>query len=73
MATLPSVGDEQKVSWQELLGELARGVRSGTDFTVAVEEEFALLDPETLELPIASRRSTRLRSRPSSRRTSSAS
>jgi glutamate---cysteine ligase / carboxylate-amine ligase len=44
------VGDEQKVSWQELLAESREGFEHGTDLTVAVEEEFALLDPETLEL-----------------------
>jgi len=44
------VGDEQKVSWQELLAQSRDGFEAGTDLTVAVEEEFALLDPETLEL-----------------------
>jgi glutamate---cysteine ligase / carboxylate-amine ligase len=44
------VGDEQKVSWQELLAESREGFERGTDLTVAVEEEFALLDPGTLEL-----------------------
>jgi glutamate---cysteine ligase / carboxylate-amine ligase len=44
------VGDEQKVSWQELLARSRDGFEGGTDLTVAVEEEFALLDPETLEL-----------------------
>lgn len=48
--TLPAVGDEQKTSWQELLAKSRAEFESGTDFTVAVEEEFALLDPETLEL-----------------------
>ena len=50
MATLPAVGDEQKISWQELLAKSREDFDGGTDFTVAVEEEFALLDPETLEL-----------------------
>jgi carboxylate-amine ligase len=50
MATLPAVGDEQKISWQELLANSREAFDDGTDFTVAVEEEFALLDPETLEL-----------------------
>jgi glutamate---cysteine ligase / carboxylate-amine ligase len=50
VATLPSVGDEQKISWQELLANSRQSFDDGTDFTVAVEEEFALLDPETLEL-----------------------
>jgi carboxylate-amine ligase len=44
------VGEEQKVSWQELLGDAKQAFESGTDFTVAVEEEFALLDLQTLEL-----------------------
>jgi glutamate---cysteine ligase / carboxylate-amine ligase len=50
MATLSPMGDEQKVSWQELLAKSREDFEGGTDFTVAVEEEFALLDPETLEL-----------------------
>jgi carboxylate-amine ligase len=45
-----AVGDEQKISWQELLANSREAFDGGTDFTVAVEEEFALLDPETLEL-----------------------
>ena len=44
-ATLPAVGDEQKISWQELLASSREEFDAGTDFTVAVEEEFALLDP----------------------------
>ncbi|HXK15795.1 MAG TPA: YbdK family carboxylate-amine ligase [Gaiellaceae bacterium] len=44
------MGDEQKMSWQDLLAKSREDFDSGTDFTVAVEEEFALLDPETLEL-----------------------
>ena len=44
------MGDEQRVSWQELLAESRAGFDGGTDVTVAVEEEFALLDLETLEL-----------------------
>src|SRR4051794_34534738 len=44
------MGDEQKVSWQELLAQNRAEFDAGTDFTVAVEEEFALLDPQTLEL-----------------------
>jgi carboxylate-amine ligase len=44
------VGDEQKVSWQELLAGSHDEFEGGTDLTVAVEEEFALLDPESLEL-----------------------
>jgi glutamate---cysteine ligase / carboxylate-amine ligase len=44
------VGDEQKVSWQELIASSREAFDGGTDFTLAVEEEFALLDPESLEL-----------------------
>jgi carboxylate-amine ligase len=44
------VGDEQKISWQELLAKSRTDFEAGTDLTVAVEEEFALLDPATLEL-----------------------
>jgi glutamate---cysteine ligase / carboxylate-amine ligase len=44
------MGEEQRVSWQELLQTAYEAFESGTDSTVAVEEEFALLDPETLEL-----------------------
>jgi glutamate---cysteine ligase / carboxylate-amine ligase len=44
------VGDEQKISWQELLAKSRAEFDAGTDLTVAVEEEFALLDPQTLEL-----------------------
>jgi glutamate---cysteine ligase / carboxylate-amine ligase len=44
------VGDEQRLSPDEQI-ELAReAFEATTDFTLAVEEEFALLDPETLEL-----------------------
>jgi glutamate---cysteine ligase / carboxylate-amine ligase len=44
------VGDEQKISWEELLAKSRADFDAGTDLTVAVEEEFALLDPQTLEL-----------------------
>jgi glutamate---cysteine ligase / carboxylate-amine ligase len=44
------VGDEQRVSWQELLASAREGLEAGTDFTLSVEEEFALLDPDSLEL-----------------------
>jgi glutamate---cysteine ligase / carboxylate-amine ligase len=44
------MGEEQKETWQELLARNREELEAGTDFTVAVEEEFALLDPETLEL-----------------------
>jgi glutamate---cysteine ligase / carboxylate-amine ligase len=44
------MGDEQRVTWQELLAQNREEFEAGTDFTVAVEEEFALLDPVSLEL-----------------------
>ncbi len=44
------MGEEQRVSWQELLATSHASFESGTDLTLAVEEEFALLDPESLEL-----------------------
>jgi len=44
------MGEEQRVSWQELLAQSREAFDAGTDLTVAVEEEFALLDPDTLEL-----------------------
>ena len=44
------MGDAQKQPWQELLA-LARGqFDEGADLTVAVEEEFSLLDPASLGL-----------------------
>ena len=44
------MGEEQKGTWQELLARNRAEFEAGTDLTVAVEEEFALLHPETLEL-----------------------
>jgi carboxylate-amine ligase len=44
------VGEEQKVGYQELLESSKAAFEEVPDFTVAVEEEFALLDPGTLEL-----------------------
>jgi carboxylate-amine ligase len=44
------VGEEQKVGYQELLASSRAAFETSTDFTLAVEEEFALLDPATLEL-----------------------
>ena len=45
-----NVGDQQKLSPEEQIRTAREAFESGQDFTVAVEEEFALLDPETLEL-----------------------
>jgi carboxylate-amine ligase len=44
------MGDEQKVPYEQLLADARDAYDGATDFTVAVEEEFALLNPETLEL-----------------------
>jgi len=44
------MGEEQKVPYEELLADARAAYDGGTDFTVAVEEEFALLDPESLGL-----------------------
>src|SRR5256714_12752274 len=44
------MGDEQRLSLAEQIAFAREGFESATDFTVAVEEELALLDPETLEL-----------------------
>jgi glutamate---cysteine ligase / carboxylate-amine ligase len=44
------MGDEQRIPWQELVARSREEFETGTDLTVAVEEEFALLDPETLDL-----------------------
>ena len=44
------MGDTQKVPWQELLPLARARFESTDDLTLAVEEEFAILDAETLEL-----------------------
>jgi len=44
------VGEEQKLPTDELIRLAREAFDEGRDFTVAVEEEFALLDPATLEL-----------------------
>jgi carboxylate-amine ligase len=44
------VGDEQRLSADEQLRVAREQFDGGTDFTVAVEEEFALLDSSTLDL-----------------------
>src|SRR5215218_1441575 len=48
--TLTRMGDEQRLGYAQLLAAAREGFEDGTDFTVAVEEEFALLDPVTLGL-----------------------
>ena len=44
------MGDEQKVGYEELLAQSRAAFEEVPDFTLAVEEEFALLDPSTLGL-----------------------
>ncbi len=44
------MGEEQRLTPTEQLATARAAFEDGTDFTLAVEEEFALLDPETLEL-----------------------
>jgi glutamate---cysteine ligase / carboxylate-amine ligase len=44
------MGDEQRVSPDELIAQARARFESATDFTVAAEEEFAILDPESLDL-----------------------
>src|SRR5580692_7633190 len=44
------MGEEQRLSPSEQLATARAAFEDGTDFTLAVEEEFALLDPETLSL-----------------------
>jgi carboxylate-amine ligase len=44
------MGDEQRLSADELITRSREQFASATDLTMAVEEEFALLDPETLDL-----------------------
>ena len=44
------MGDQQRRSPEEQISFAREAFEDGHDFTIAVEEEFALLDPETLEL-----------------------
>src|SRR6187401_2780455 len=44
------MGDEQRLSADELISLSREQFATATDFTMAVEEEFAILDPETLDL-----------------------
>jgi carboxylate-amine ligase len=44
------MGDEQRLTADELIALAREQFESATDFTVAVEEEFAILDPDTLDL-----------------------
>jgi carboxylate-amine ligase len=44
------VGDAQRLTPDEQIRTAREAYEAGTDFTVAVEEEFSILDPTTLEL-----------------------
>src|SRR6185503_20142576 len=44
------MGDAQKLSPDEQIRSAFEAYENGTDYTVAVEEEFAILDRTTLEL-----------------------
>jgi glutamate---cysteine ligase / carboxylate-amine ligase len=44
------MGDTQKLTPEEQIRSAREAYENGTDFTLAVEEEFAVLDPETLSL-----------------------
>jgi carboxylate-amine ligase len=44
------MGDEQRLPYEELISRSRESFEDGRDFTLAVEEEFAILEPETLEL-----------------------
>jgi hypothetical protein len=44
------MGEEQRLSPQEQISQARLQFDQAADFTVAVEEEFALLDRETLDL-----------------------
>jgi carboxylate-amine ligase len=44
------MGDTQQLTPDEQLQSARKAYENGTDFTLAVEEEFAVLDPETLSL-----------------------
>ena len=65
-----TLGDSQRLTPEEQLRFAREQYESAQDFTLAVEEEFAILDPETLGLPTASKSS---RPRPRERRSRSTS
>ena len=44
------MGDEQRLAPDELIAQARAQFESATDFTVAVEEEFAILEPASLDL-----------------------
>jgi carboxylate-amine ligase len=44
------MGDSQTIGYEQLLQEARERFDAGADLTVSVEEEFALLEPETLDM-----------------------
>src|SRR4051795_11116679 len=44
------MGEEQTVGYEELLESSRRSFEESQDFTLAIEEEFAILEPASLEL-----------------------
>ena len=44
------MGDEQRLSPDEVIAQAREQFEAASDFTIAVEEEFALLDPDSLDL-----------------------
>jgi len=44
------MGDEQRLPYEELISRSRESFEDGRDFTLAVEEEFAILDPTTHDL-----------------------
>src|SRR5918994_7372174 len=44
------MGDEQRLPYDELIRSSGDSYDDGRDFTLAVEEEFAILDPDTHDL-----------------------
>ncbi len=44
------MGDEQKLAPDELIARSRAQFEEATDFTIAVEEEFAIVDPDSLDL-----------------------
>src|SRR5437899_11916783 len=44
------MGDAQQLTPDEQIRSAREAYENGSDFTLAVEEEFAVLDPETLSL-----------------------
>jgi glutamate---cysteine ligase / carboxylate-amine ligase len=44
------MGDEQKLAPEEQIARARANFEDATDFTIAVEEEFAIVDPRTLDL-----------------------